>query len=890
MYKTIKTGILFSLLLSITSPAAGDSFHYACKQMTMESGLSSPTVTEIFEDSSGTLWIGTRSGLNSFYTSGHRSYNLGGAIVSITQDSCGDVWVSTELAAFRYNPASDSFNTVLSDMGGGLFTYGDEVWVYWNNSIQRIHLPDMTVTPVSFPPRIRISAILPSDGEEVILGSTFHGLWKYNPSNGETSPFCKEYNSPLCCLLEAEGRIYAGARRNGVSVFGADGRSLGRLKGLETLDVTDMALVGEDIWITTDGSGVYIYNIVNGSVSRLQNIPSDDSSLPSNAILSVCASSEDIWLGTVRSGIVNVQKHYIKAYGTAGFWNGTGLSGECAYGLCCDEAGIVWIGTDGHGLNSFDPGTGSFRYYPSTADDYIPVVAPYGNDGILMMRYHKGMFILDKKKGNLRPLVIDGMDAVGDEWNTEYIHYCCSVPGGEILIYGPLLYAHNPRTGSTGFYSFPDGSPADWVHVLWQGQDFFLASKDNVLYINHYDSKVLDRLCDTGPDTVIRAASFDRKTNRIWLLSDRGTGYVDCSDYGAPCSPFKLLDDVPYVNATTLTVDSDSRVWISADMHLYLYRPDTGTFNSFGPFDGYPLCDILNGWNTEVKGDVFYLAGTSGLISINTALAQAVSVKKVPAMTLSELISDKKRFLFGNNDPLYVKLPWNHGTLTLNYKVSNLAFYDNATYVYTISGQDKRRVTSHSAHLEITSLPPGEYVISAHCSPARTMTGVSAGDLRIRILRPWYKSVLFTLFVLVVMVSGLIVLIYSIVKKNLEKGGVVENAISDKDREFLMRFNDLVEQKMGEEHLDSDYLTVEFAISRTVLFARIKKLTGYSLNDYIKRLRINKAAKLLKETGLSVTEISEITGFSYPRYFSSVFKDLTGVSPTEFRNQSNTTK
>ena len=53
-------------------------------------------------------------------------------------------------------------------------------------------------------------------------------------------------------------------------------------------------------------------------------------------------------------------------------------------------------------------------------------------------------------------------------------------------------------------------------------------------------------------------------------------------------------------------------------------------------------------------------------------------------MTLSELVSDKKRFLFGNNDPLYVKLPWNHGTLTLNYKVSNLAFYDNATYVYTI--------------------------------------------------------------------------------------------------------------------------------------------------------------------------------------------------------------
>ena len=82
--------------------------------------------------------------------------------------------------------------------------------VYKVECLANISLPDMTVTPVSFPPRIRISAILPSDGEEVILGSTFHGLWKYNPSNGETSPFGKEYNSPLCCLLEAEGRICGG--------------------------------------------------------------------------------------------------------------------------------------------------------------------------------------------------------------------------------------------------------------------------------------------------------------------------------------------------------------------------------------------------------------------------------------------------------------------------------------------------------------------------------------------------------------------------------------------------------------------------------------------------------------------------------------------------------
>lgn len=866
--------ILFALILFAFS-AKADSFHYACTQVSLDAGLSSPTVLDILEDDTGTLWIGTKEGLDVFYASGRKSYRLGGAVSSIKQDSIGRVWVSTEEAVFRYSPESDSFDSLAPGAGGRLFAYEQEMWVYKDNILWRILLSDASVSPVRFPSNIYIGDIISGGEDGVILGSMFSGLWKYDPASGEVVRFSSEEIYSLGSLLRVGDDIYAGSRRDGVFVFGPDGQMKGKVKGLPSSDITDMALAGDEIWITTDGGGVSILNARDGSVEILQNVPGDESSLPANALYTVAASSDDVWLGTVRCGAVNVQRHYIKAYG------------GCAFGLSCDEDGFVWVGSDGQGLSRFDPSTEEFRYYPSTGTDYVPVVSPYRKGEVLMMLYHKGMYVMDTGTGSVHPLKIDGREAVNTDWNTSYLHYCYKARPDEILIYGPLLYAYNPLDESTKYFSFADGKPADWVHVPWWGKDFFLASKGNELYAGDYDSLILTRLCDIGAAGDVLCASFDKTAGRIWISTEHEMGYVDYPGPEAVCGQYHQLDPTPFQKASALTVDAQSRLWIAADMQLYLYRPEIGAFSSFGPFDGYPLCDILTGWNTEVPGDVFYWAGTSGLVRINTALADVVSEKKAPVMSLSEIISDKNRYVFDGNVPRRVKIPWNHGALTLNYRVSNLAFYENATYVYTISGKDESRVTSKMASLEIASLPPGDYVISATCSPSKSVSVACAPEVRIKVMQPWYKSLMFSLLLVSLIALLVVYVTYYVVERNMAKGGVVENAISDKDHAFMEKLNSMVEEKMGEEQLDSDYLTVALGISRTALFERVKRLTGYSLNDYIKRIRINKAAKLLRETSMSIIEISEATGFAYPRYFSSVFKDLTGESPTEFRKTNN---
>ena len=67
------------------------------------------------------------------------------------------------------------------------------------------------------------------------------------------------------------------------------------------------------------------------------------------------------------------------------------------------------------------------------------------------------------------------------------------------------------------------------------------------------------------------------------------------------------------------------------------------------------------------------------------------------------------------------------------------------------------------------------------------------------------------------------------------------------------------------------------------LAARFKAHTGLSPQAYHTRLRVSEAARLLRESGLNVTEISDRLGYCNPQYFSRTFAAVRGQSPSEYR-------
>lgn len=75
------------------------------------------------------------------------------------------------------------------------------------------------------------------------------------------------------------------------------------------------------------------------------------------------------------------------------------------------------------------------------------------------------------------------------------------------------------------------------------------------------------------------------------------------------------------------------------------------------------------------------------------------------------------------------------------------------------------------------------------------------------------------------------------------------------------------------------------AMERSVLYRTMQSIRQMSPSEYIKEVRVNVAATLLADNpDMAISEISDKTGFSNPKYFSKVFKSHFGMSPSDYRH------
>ena len=113
--------------------------------------------------------------------------------------------------------------------------------------------------------------------------------------------------------------------------------------------------------------------------------------------------------------------------------------------------------------------------------------------------------------------------------------------------------------------------------------------------------------------------------------------------------------------------------------------------------------------------------------------------------------------------------------------------------------------------------------------------------------------------------------------------------LSSADRDFLERVERIMRDHLAEEDFSVQELSQQMAMDRSLLYRRLQSLTGQSPSVWLKNLRIAEACRLLANDRLSIQEVAYRTGFSSPKYFSTVFKDATGKTPKEYRSESTTT-
>lgn len=128
-----------------------------------------------------------------------------------------------------------------------------------------------------------------------------------------------------------------------------------------------------------------------------------------------------------------------------------------------------------------------------------------------------------------------------------------------------------------------------------------------------------------------------------------------------------------------------------------------------------------------------------------------------------------------------------------------------------------------------------------------------------------------------------------IIRKKLQQASVnIESKTEDipmptnLDNEFMQKVTVLVKENLGKD-LTVDTLCAGMNMSRTCFYNKIKALTGMAPNDFIRNIRMQEAAALLKSQRYTVAEVADMMGFADPKYFTDTFKKFYGVPPSIYK-------
>mgnify|MGYP000763981173 FL=1 len=951
MYRTLI--IILFLLAGVKLLSSEHCVNYSFTQLSIEQGLSQSTAQSILLDHKGTLWIGTKSGLNSYTQEGIKTYlhhsgdphSLPSNYINhLTEDSLGNFWIATSKGLALYDDEQDQFNTVNSSIiyssvgvEGGMW-FGSEnaihCYDYKSKELKTIHIEKEEgkgINPVDY----RIQKMLYLEDGKILIGTRKKGIYLYDCRIRQFTLLIPSSQNLLTSLyVTADHHIYTAFYGDGFYCYDRTGKMLKHYtkenSGLKNNYVLDMAEYNGNIWLATDGSGINLFTPRTFQFSQLQHIVGDYSSLPVNSITLLYKDMKDnLWAGSVRGGIFSIKETYIKTYKEAILNNTNGLSEQSVISLYEEKDGKVWIGTDGGGINLYDPSTDKFIHFPSTYGDKVVSIAEVSETELMVSLYTKGIFLFNKKTHKYRPFTIVDEETNKKECFYGYLPLANQVADGKIYIISCGTYVYHThdhtfsRMQTDRDYDFSN----DALCLSYSNDRFSLLKCAHQAFWVDQKSDSIRLLFELEKDELITSMFYDNN-RMIWTSTNKGLGFFDLESQKYHRIRTRLFNGISY-----LIADGKGRLWICAQNHLYSYIIKENRFILWNSSDGFPPNEILFAYQKQSNRDYIYLGGSEGLVKINTDIPYTET--QIPEIYLSEILFNGSPSLKKVKENT-IKIPWNYNSLSVHFRIKNRDVFQKYLLQYTIEGRGKQSIETYDPVLNLSSLSAGNYSIWVSCNTKNGNRTPSKQLIHIIVTPPWYKTVWFigvAAVLFIIMTASIGYIHYRRKERNMkgnvnyflqavlndmlsskeekqrgEEDNCAETPLSDisskeddsrleetgqqtqaknskEDEEFLNKLNMLIHENMAGGELSIKFLTDKLAMSRASLYNKVKFLTGLGVNDYINRLRIEKSVFLLTNTNMNINEISYEVGFSYPRYFSTSFKQIKGMTPTRFKEE-----
>lgn len=768
------TTFILCLLLSLPGKVTGNK-QYAFQQISTQDGLSSSVRCLVVSHDKGYVWIGTKSGIGRFDGYELRKYLLGN-ITHIIEDEEHTIWAITPKGLFHYNYQEDTFlqardedqnpvvvSSICPWTDGVIFGGNGRLYKYdYANHKIRFLCP---LTPNS---HYNITNLQKWDDRTLLCTSRWSHALLVDIPTGRTHPVPFESNEIITSLIDKDGHIWLAPYHQGVKCYDRQGKLLHSYHTgnslLQTNVVLSLAENNGQIWIGTDGSGIYILNPENDEISTIAHAPGNPYSLPVNSILCLYSdSNNNMWAGSVRGGLINIREVGMKIYSDALPSTEYGLSEKAVLSIYQGEEKDIWIGTDGGGINRFYPDNNRFYHTKSTWGDKISSITEVDKRHLLVSLFSKGLFFFDKHTEEYRPLIIvnDSINALLCQ-RGKAVNVFRNTPE-TVLLLSEMPYSYHIEKKEFTPISLDKPTPVVVGAILPICQNGPISYLHDIKCIYQIDSRInrLETLYHCTGDTIFNSVSID-ENGIFWIGSNYGLSRYSAEKHEHVNIPNNLINEI-----NSLICDKRGRVWIGTDGKLFAHLIREGEFILYGESDGVIQNEYLEKPRLlSAEGDI-YMGGVNGLLCIDKQLPDEDTVPPVLELADVAVGGERMNAFIKNGRSLTVQ---EHSKpISIKIITHDRDIFRKPMYRYTLRGMDGQIMYSYQPELTFNGLPAKTYQVLASCS---TRSGGWTEDYRILelvVLPPWYKSVWFTICCIAVVCIGLILAFFSLLRRKENK-------------------------------------------------------------------------------------------------------------------------
>ena len=822
--------LIWILFFVLSTKAEQQDYYF--RQISLEQGLSQSRVQCIYRDHQGVIWIGTKWGLNSYDQSELKSYfhdreqpnSLPDNFIRfITEDRLGDLYVSTNKGIAIYNKAENQFQPLKYNgkpfnawsylQIGDNFLFGGEETLYQYN------LTDKSITTI-FPDidgdKLKcINRIFQWSPDVLITSSKKDGLWMYDLIKKKMyrCPFVKEREINTI-FVDSQNRLWVSFYGKGIACYSKEGKRLFSLStknsGLNNDIIFDFLEKDNQLWIATDGGGINILDFQTMKFSHLKHISDDEQSLPNNSIYRLYKDQMDnIWIGSIHGGLFAIKKVFIKTYKDVPLNNPNGVSERTVVSIFEDKDTLLWIGTDGGGINSFDQKTNTFHHYPTTYGEKVTSITNFSENELLLSCFNKGVFTFNKRTAQMQPFPIINDSISKREFSSGDLVNLYATKDN-IYILGAKVYIYNKHTRQTSILYAPqiDIQRQIAMQAIYSDDTHLYLMGTNNLFKLNFKTNELSSLVNMKEGDDFTSACRDDKGN-FWIGSNFGLLF-----YNKQTGKTEKIHTNLFNSVSSLAYDKKGKVWIGAQNMFFAYIINEKRFVILDESDGVPSNELIFTPIPALRTPNLYMGGTMGLVRINTDII--FESNSSPILKLLEVKLNGKSTLKQVNNNC-ISIPWNHSSFNIKVIADEKNSFRKHLFRYVITGKDKMVIESYLQTLELGTLASGEYTISVSCDTSNGEWSQPTEILTIIVSPPWWKSTWFIILCIffAFLVAG--VVFFSLIRKK-------ENRLKREMREH--------EKKIYEEKIRFLInISHELRTPLTLIYASLKRI----LNKEVKQ-------------------------------------------------------